>query len=523
MRKGIFKDEDGVRKFDLQKIIGKGFGNGWFTNCDARYRIFEGARATGKSKRMIGYESIFKLLSDSRRNVVICRQDDVNNRQSTYANIVKCISDLGLESFFKTKSQPLEIVYVPTGQKIVFRGMNNPTSITSIEFECGYLTDVYIEEAFEVSDYEAFNKLDGSIRTGSDYDDDGELVDIDVPLQITLLLNPWSESHWIYQKFFRGRLEDDVEYLLTHKYMDFKDDSYVGDFGYGLYLHKSTYKVNEFRDRRKDMALEEMRKTNFEKYKVLALGCWGNTSGPVYPNFSDRCIISEDKIRDNFIYPEFAIGIDAGFSNGQGGKRKVKKGEDATALVRSATTAVLCACTPGFKELVFIDEYFHTNNADFTDFNTDTEKELTMPEIASNIVREIIKWRNKYGNGSRRGDLLMKGKINVYVDCADIGFRQTLQAKAQEYGLYNIDFIGSTKKDIQIRVDFADLLQSYSRFFVSTKCKNLIREIKNARRGEKGEARSNINEHTLDASEYAFTPFMPQFEFYSMLTENKIV
>jgi phage terminase large subunit len=523
MRKGIFKDVGGVRTFDIQKIIGKGFGNGWFTNCNARYRIFEGARATGKSKRMLGYESIFKILADSRRNIVICRQDDVNNRQSTFANIVKCIYDLGLEGYFKTKSQPLEITYVPTGQKIVFRGMNNPTSITSIEFETGYLTDVYIEEAFEVNSYEDFNKLDGSIRTGADYDDEGNLVDIDVPLQITLLLNPWSESHWIYQKFFRGRLEDDVDYLLEHKYMDLKDDDYIGDFGYGLYLHKSTYKVNEFRDRRKDRALEEMRKVNFEKYKVLALGCWGNTSGPVYPNFGTHCIIGEDKIRDNYIFPEFAIGIDAGFSNGQGGKRKVKKGEDATAVVRSATTAVLCGCTPGFKELVFLDEYYHTNNADFADFNTDTQKELTMPEIADNIVQQIIKWKNKYGGSTKRGDLLMKGTIYAYVDNADIGFRQTLQAKAQEHRLFNIEFVGSTKRDIQIRVDFADLLQSYSRYLVSEKCNNLIREIKNARRGEKGEARSNINEHTLDASEYAFTPFMTSFDFYPMLIENKTV
>lgn len=523
MRKGIFKEENGVRTFDLQKIIGKGFGNGWFTNCNARYRVFEGARATGKSKRILGYESVFKILSDSRRNIVICRQDDVNNRQSTFANITKCIYDLGLENFFQTKSQPLEIIYKPTGQKIVFRGMNNPTSITSIEFETGYLTDVYIEEAFEVSDYDAFNKLDGSIRTGADYDDDGNLADIDVPLQITLLLNPWSESHWIYQKFFRGRLEDDIDYLLTHKYDDYKDDSYIGDFGYGLYLHKSTYKVNEFRDRRKDRALEEMRKINFEKYKVLALGCWGNTTGPVYPNFSDRCIISEDKLRDSFIFPEFAIGIDAGFSNGQGGKRKVKKGEDASAIVRSATTAVLCGVTPNFRELIFIDEYFHTNNPDFSEFNTDNNKELTMPEIADNIIKTIISWREKYGSNTQRGNLLMKGKINVYVDNADIGFRQTLQAKAQEYRLFNIEFYGSTKKDIQIRVDFADLLQSYSRYLVSKKCKNLIREIKNARRGEKGEARSNSNEHTLDASEYASTPFMQQFDFYSMITENKNV
>ena len=47
---------------------------------------------------------------------------------------------------------------------ILFKGFDDPQKIQSIRFPVGYLTDVYIEEAFEIDDYEAFRKLDGSIR-----------------------------------------------------------------------------------------------------------------------------------------------------------------------------------------------------------------------------------------------------------------------------------------------------------------------------------------------------------------------
>ena len=39
----------------VQDLIGKGYGSGWFTNCKARYRVFEGARGTKKSVNIAGY------------------------------------------------------------------------------------------------------------------------------------------------------------------------------------------------------------------------------------------------------------------------------------------------------------------------------------------------------------------------------------------------------------------------------------------------------------------------------------
>lgn len=508
MRKGIFIEKDGIRYFNLPKIIGSGFGNGWFTNCKCRYRIFCGARNTGKSKRMIGYESIFKILSDERRNIVVCRAEDVNNRQSTFANIMRCINDLDLQDSFKATTQPLEITYLPTGQKIVFRGLSNPTSLTSLEFTNGYLTDIYIEEAYEVKDGESFEMLDGSIRAGSDFDDEGNLVENDIPLQITLLLNPWSEN-WIYEQFFRGNLEDDYEYLSTHKYADFKDDNYQGAHGKGLYLHKSTYKVNEFRKKNEvDPAAEEMKRKNLDLYKVVFLGMWGSVGQTTYPEFTDSCLADTQTLLQ-IPCAAYAIGIDAGFGR-EGKKITVKKNEDPNVRVRSATTMELVGVSRGFDKIYVVDEYYHTNIGSRYEYNSDVKDDLTMPQIVENMIKTIIKWKEMYGQN--KNSLLMKGQINVFVDNADVGLLDMLRVKAREFGLFNVLFTPSTKTSVNGRCLFEKLMFSYSDFIYNKdKCHNLIRETRLARGGEKGEIRTDENDHCLTAVEYGYAPFRNSF------------
>ncbi|MBR2617607.1 MAG: phage terminase large subunit, partial [Clostridia bacterium] len=71
---------------------------------------------------------------------------------------------LKVSHLFDFKISPLEITLKETGQKILFRGFDNPDSITSITVSHGYLCWVWIEEAYQVTNEEEFNKLDFSIR-----------------------------------------------------------------------------------------------------------------------------------------------------------------------------------------------------------------------------------------------------------------------------------------------------------------------------------------------------------------------
>lgn len=492
----------GQKVLSLDRLLGKGYTKAWFMNCKVRYRLFCGARSTKKSKNIIGYEPIIKILSDNRRNVLIARQNDSDNRQSTFENICGCIVDLGLESVFKISKNPLAIEYAPTGQQIIFRGLNNPTSLNGITFAHGYFTDAYIDEAFEIPSFEYFRKLDGSIR--------GKLPK-DLFFQITMCFNAWDGDSWLNQEFFKNRLEDDYVTLDRPEvsYMDYLDEEFIGPYGKGLYLHKSTYKINEFRQPDYDLSAQEMKRKAPEIYKVEFLGMFGNTMAAVYPEFNDSLVYPIQSIvgQGKYQFNDFTIGIDTGLSDGAGKVKKVLKNEDPNIKVRAATTMVLCAVTSDLNKAIVVDEYFHSNNPADNSFNTDNRENLGLPAQADAIIKEILKWIKLYGNSNT---ILMRGQINAYVDSADVGFRQMLEMKANEYGIYNINFLASTKLPIQSRIDFDRLLMAYGDYIVSDKCKNLIREIKNAKRGKKGEPREDTNDHVLTAAEYAKAPLLSQ-------------
>lgn len=532
MRQGIYKDEDGIRTVDIQKANGHCYNNGWFTNTpDIRYRLYKGARNSKKSFVALGNEVVIRIISDDVTNILIVRKNQEDNRNSTFTNIQRAINDFGLENEFQVNKTNMEITY-RDGRKIIFKGLNNPTSLTSIQPAVGRLTAVYIEEAFEIESFDDFKKLDQSIRSaGFEYDKDGNFVEAHYTQQITMTFNAWSSEHWLYTEFFKkAGFEDDVEYLESHKYADYKDPNFVGPYGTGIYLHISTYKANEFRDRSQvDVAAAKLRQACYDEYTVIYLGCWGNATETTYPEFKrEKNVISEEQLAQ-MTFSNFAIGIDTGMSAGDGSKPKVLKTDDPSARVKAANTVTLCGITPGYKKVVAIEEYFHSNNPHYAEFNTDNGDNLDIVEQVYAILNTIVGWITKYEEGRRsiRNDMLMKGMINVYVDSADITFRQLLQMTANNIRMPNglllgsrIRFLGSTKKNIWMRVQFSRAMFGLGDMLYTVNCKNLIRETKNSRRGEKGEARVDGNDHQLNSFEYGYSPFVNSFALWKMFDKE---
>lgn len=481
--------------FNLQELLGKGYNNGFFLNCDCRYRCFEGARSTKKSVDIGGYEPLIKLITSRYRNVVMARKDDVNNSQSTYANLVNLIYQLGWQDKFKITKNPLEIVYKPFGNKIIFRGCNNPDAIMSTKFPVGEFTDLYFEEASELSSYEAFRKMDGSLRSSKQ------------KVQITFLLNGWDKKSWIYDTFFKDRLEDDYNYLETHDYQDYRDDEFsLGQDSKGLYLHKSTYKINEFRSSEKDESARKLKEIALEIYKVECLGMWGNTRDKTYLYFNDNLIKPIEELTSNN-FCAFTIGIDIGMGNGEG--KIIKNTKNFPDRYRSAMTMSLFGLTEDREKMITLDEWFFSNE------NREIKK--GSPEVAEDMIFQIINWKIKYAKHPQ----LFKSKILCYVDSADSGgFRTLLESKAKELELFNINFIASTKNKIQTRVDFSNLMMAYGDFLVCDTCKNLIREIKNARADEDGSPREDCDDHMINANEYAWIPLLKEMRRWKTFKEH---
>lgn len=116
-------------------------------------------------------------------------------------------------AFWEVKESPLEMTYVPTGQKIYFRGLDDPLKVTSITVEIGYPCWCWIEEAYEIMNENDFNMLDESIR-GAIPEETGLFK------QITLTFNPWNEKHWIRKRFFGEITGKDGQGNPTYKFHD---------------------------------------------------------------------------------------------------------------------------------------------------------------------------------------------------------------------------------------------------------------------------------------------------------------
>lgn len=235
-----------MNKIYLPDLIGQGYKDFW--NCKRRYRVCKGGRGSKKSKTS-AYNRVFRIIKYPKCNYLCVRRYTNTLRDSIYADTKWAIHQLGLDDYFKFTASPMEITYLPTGQKILFRGLDDGLKITSITVDKGVLNFVDIEEAYEISE-DDFNKLDMSIR--------GELPE-GYFKQITLIFNPWSANSWLKARFF-----------------DIEDEN--------IFTKTTTYECNEWLDDADRNIFALMQKQNPRRYNIEGLGNWGIAKGLIYEN-----------------------------------------------------------------------------------------------------------------------------------------------------------------------------------------------------------------------------------------------
>lgn len=262
------------KTISLQKVVGRGYREFW--NSKKRYVVVKGSRASKKSKTTALWH-IVKLIEYPLANVLVVRKTERTLRDSCYSDLKWAIQRLGLESYFSCTVSPLEITYKPTGQKILFRGMDDPLKLTSISVPQGYICFCWIEEAYEINKESDFDMLDESIR--------GELPS-GLFKRLTITFNPWSERHWLKKRFFDK--EDDSVLALTTNYL-----------------------CNEWLDESDKALFERMKVNNPRRYQVAGLGNWGIVDGLIFENWKEEQFNIDD-IKTNC---ESIFGLDFGYTN----------------------------------------------------------------------------------------------------------------------------------------------------------------------------------------------------------------
>lgn len=234
-----------------------------------RYIVMKGSAGSGKSVDT-AQNYILRLMQDRGRNLLCVRKSDITNRDSTYAELTGAIYRMfgdKADAYWKVKQSPLMLECRANGNQIIFRGVNDEKQrekLKSITFQKGKLTDVWIEEATEItqSDFEIIDdRLRGELPPGQFY-------------QIRMTFNPVSAHHWIKKVFF-DRSDPDV---LTHS---------------------SSYKDNRFIDAAYHRRMERRKEVDPEGYEVYGLGNWGEVAGLILKNYK---VEEFDRSPENFDY-----------------------------------------------------------------------------------------------------------------------------------------------------------------------------------------------------------------------------
>lgn len=265
------------QEINLSEVIGKGYGE--FFRFKGRYKVVKGSRGSKKSAT-ISIMLIYYLLKYPLSNILVVRKVLSTMRDSCYNQFLWAANRLKVAHLFKFNRNPLEITYLPTNQKILFRGLDDAQKIASVTVPVGYLNFLWVEEAYEITNESDFDMLDESIR--------GVLPD-GMFKQVILSFNPWSEKSWLKRRFFDTPNTDQKLAITTN------------------------YLCNEFLGKDDYLKYEDMKINNPRRYLVAGLGEWGVAEGLIYENwtveeFNPHHIQATKNVSTFF-------GLDFGYSN----------------------------------------------------------------------------------------------------------------------------------------------------------------------------------------------------------------
>lgn len=216
--------------------------------------IFPGGRGSTKSS-FVSLNIIDLIMGNPEMHACILREVANTLKDSVYAQLQWAISALELDDEFTFTKSPLEITRISTGQKIYFRGADNPNKIKSIKVPFGYIGIVWFEELDQFRGEEAVRKIEQSVIRG------GELA-----YKFKSFNPPKSSQNWAnkYIKIPReDRLVTESTYLTVPK----------------KWLGKPFLDDAEF-----------LKATNPKAYENEYLGAVNGTGGNIFDNVEIRAI-----------------------------------------------------------------------------------------------------------------------------------------------------------------------------------------------------------------------------------------
>lgn len=130
------------------------------------YKLYGGRGSTKSS--FISLEIIMGMMEDPEANAACFRRIGNTLQESVFEQLMWAIDALGVAHLWKANLSPLRITYIPTGQRIIFRGCDDPNKSKSIKLRHGYFKYIWYEERAEFEGDEDERAINQSLMRGGD-------------------------------------------------------------------------------------------------------------------------------------------------------------------------------------------------------------------------------------------------------------------------------------------------------------------------------------------------------------------
>lgn len=234
-----------------------------------------GGRGSCKSS-FVALEIINGIMEDKTANAAIFRQVGATLRDSVFNQIQWAIDELGVSDLWVSNVNPMQYIYKPTKQVIMFRGLDKPTKVKSIKPKHGYFKYLWFEEFSEIPGANTIRSVRQSVLRGGDK-----------YVVFNSFNPPLSRNNWA-NKYVEEPNDKAVTFRTTYKDVpaEWLGESFIDE-------------------------AERLKEINEKAYQNEYLGEAVGTGGEVFPNIEVRTITDEEIQKMQYIY----CGVDFGFSS----------------------------------------------------------------------------------------------------------------------------------------------------------------------------------------------------------------
>ena len=229
--------------------------------------MITGGRGSGKSS-WAAMTVVCLLMDHPDVNALVLRKVANTLRDSVYNQYLWALETLGVSDYWDARKSPLELVYEPTGQRILFRGADDPAKLKGIKTKSGYIGITHFEEMDQFSGRAEIDSiLQSTMRGGSEF------------WNFETFNPPRSRDHWANRDSLIER-DDRLRFHCT--YLDLDDPEWLGK----AFLEEA----------------DSLKKRDEGRYRHEYLGVAIGRGGNVFDNIELREITDQEIQRFDRIY-----------------------------------------------------------------------------------------------------------------------------------------------------------------------------------------------------------------------------